>query len=175
MAIYEYKGLQPTIGEDCYIAESAEVIGNVSLGDGIYVGPGAKIRGDFGTIEIGRGTAVEENCVIHARPGDTCRIGCLVTLGHMCIIHNARIIDDYVVVGMGSIISDWATVGKWAVIAEGGLVKNKQEITPGKIAAGVPVKVIGDVKEGYKNDWTRFKQMYIDLARTYHRDLKRIG
>ena len=75
MAIYEYKGMRPTIGEDCYIAEYAEVIGNVSLGDGIYVGPGAKIRGDFGTIEIGRGTAVEENCVIHARPGDTCRIG----------------------------------------------------------------------------------------------------
>ena len=93
----------------------------------------------------------------------------------MCIIHNARIIDDYAVVGMGSIISDWATVGKWAVIAEGGLVKNKQEIPPGKIAAGMPVKVIGDVKEGYKNDWTRFKQVYIDLARTYHRDLKRIG
>jgi len=174
MPIYEYKGMRPTIGADCYIAESAEVIGNVSLGDGIYVGPGAKIRGDYGTVEIGEGTAVEENCVIHARPGEVCRIGCRVTLGHMCIIHNVRFIDDYAVVGMGAIISDWATVGKWSVIAEGGLVKNNQEILPGKIAAGVPAKVIGEVKEEYKNDWTGFKQMYVDLARTYQRDLKRI-
>lgn len=174
MAIYEYRGARPAIGPDCYIADSAEVIGNVTIGSGVYVGPGAKIRGDYGTIRIGDGSAVEENCVLHARPGQVCTIGSRVTLGHMCIIHNATLIDDFAVIGMGSIVSDWATVGCWAVVAEGGLVKNRQDIPPGKIAAGVPVKVVGEVSDQYRADWTGFKQVYVDLARTYRADLKRI-
>jgi carbonic anhydrase/acetyltransferase-like protein (isoleucine patch superfamily) len=175
MAIYEYRGARPSIGKDVYIADSAEVIGNVFIGDGVYVGPGAKIRGDYGTIKIGNGTAVEENCVIHARPNEVCTVGSMVTLGHMSIIHNAKLIDDYAIIGMGAIVSDWAVIGKWAVIAEGGLVKNKQEIPPEKIAAGIPVRVIADVEEKYKADWTGFKKIYVDLARTYKNDLKRIG
>ena len=175
LAIFEYKGIKPEIGKDCYIAESAEVIGNVSLGRGVYVGPGAKIRGDYGSIQIGDGTAVEENCVIHARPGEICRINCRVTLGHMCIIHNAKLIDNYAIIGMGSIVSDWAVVGEWSVVAEGSVVKNKQEVPPGKIAAGAPVKIIRDVSEEYKKNWTRFKQMYVDLAGSYAADLKKIG
>jgi len=175
LAIFEYRGIKPEIGKDCYIAESAEVIGNVSLGSGVYVGPGAKIRGDYGDIQIGDGTAVEENCVIHARPGEICRINCRVTLGHMCIIHNAKLIDNCAVIGMGSIVSDWAVVGEWSVVAEGSVVKNRQEIPPGKIAAGSPVKMIRDVSEEYKKNWTRFKQMYVDLAGSYAGDLKKIG
>lgn len=175
MAIFEYKGARPSIGHEVYIADSAEVIGTVIIGDGVYIGPGAKIRGDYGTIKIGGGTAVEENCVIHARPGEVCTIGSMVTLGHMSIIHNAKLIDDYAIIGMGSIVSDWAIVGKWSVIAEGGLVKNKQEIPPEKIAAGMPVQIIGEIKEEYKADWAGFKKIYIDLARTYRNDLNRIG
>ena len=75
MALFEYKGARPTIGPDTYIADSAEIIGNVIIGTGVYVGPGAKIRGDYGAIHIGDGTAVEENCVLHARPDDVCTIG----------------------------------------------------------------------------------------------------
>jgi len=174
MAIFEFKGMRPIIGCDTYIADSAEIIGQVSIGNGVYVGPGAKVRGDYGAIHIGDGTAVEENCVVHARPGEACTIGSRVTLGHMCIIHNAKLIDDYAVIGMGAIVSDWATIGQWAVVAEGGLVKNRQDIPPGKIAAGVPAKVIGDVSDQYRADWTRFKQIYVDLARTYRSSLKRI-
>jgi len=174
MALFEYKGSRPIIGADSYIADSAEIIGNVVIGKGVYVGPGAKIRGDYGAIHIGDGTAVEENCVLHARPDEVCTIGSRVTLGHMCIIHNARFIDDYVVIGMGSIVSDWATVGRWAVVAEGALIKNRQDIPAGKIAAGIPAKIIGDVSEQYREDWTCFKQVYVDLASTYRNDLKRI-
>ncbi len=175
MALFEYRGVQPAVGSDTYIADSAEIIGNVAIGSGVYVGPGAKIRGDYGRIVIGDGTAVEENCVLHARPGDICTIGDRVTLGHMCIVHNAKKIDDYAVIGMGSIISDWATVGRWAVVAEGGLVRNRQEIPPETIAAGVPAKIIGEVSASYKEDWTGFKQIYVDLACSYRDDLKRIG
>ncbi len=98
-----------------------------------YIGPGARIRGDYGTITIGDNTAIEENVVIHARPNDITVIGSHVTIGHAAIIHNATI-NDWAVIGMGSIVSDWAEIGEWAVVAEGAVVKNKQKIKNGKLS-----------------------------------------
>jgi carbonic anhydrase/acetyltransferase-like protein (isoleucine patch superfamily) len=174
MAIYEYKGKRPKTGNDCYIAESAEVIGDVTIGDGCYIGPGAKIRGDYGKIVIGDRTAVEENCVIHARPGEVCTIGNMVTVGHASVIHNAKLIDDFAVIGMAAVVSDYTNVGEWAVVGEGAVVKNGQEIPSGKIAVGIPAKVIADVTEEYKSQWTIFKKMYVELAETYEKNLKKI-
>jgi len=117
---------------------------------------------------------VEENVVIHARPGDITVIGDHVTIGHGAIVHNAKV-NDWAVLGMGSIVSDWADVGEWAVIGEGALVKNKQVIPPGKIAVGIPAKIIADVNDEYKRIWTGFKETYVDLARRrYPGTLKRI-
>ncbi|NIN66217.1 MAG: gamma carbonic anhydrase family protein, partial [Anaerolineae bacterium] len=115
MAVYEFEGRRPKIGKNVYVHPSADIIGLVTLGDDCYVAPGARIRGDYGEILIGRGTSIEENCVIHARPDQITRIGDYVTVGHGSIIHNATV-HDYVVVGMGAIISDWAVVGEWAAI-----------------------------------------------------------
>ncbi|MBT3181157.1 MAG: gamma carbonic anhydrase family protein [Deltaproteobacteria bacterium] len=175
MAIYEYKGKQPTIGKNCYIADTADVIGNVLLGDGCYVGPGAIIRGDYGRITIGNRTGVEENVVIHARPGESATIGNDVTLGHQATIHNVLLIDDFAVIGMGSVISDYATVGRWAAIGEGAVVRNRQEIPAEAIAVGIPAKIIGSVGEDYKKEWTHFKNVYVELAKTYRNDLKKIS
>ncbi len=163
MAIYEFEGKVPKIGKNCYIFEEATIIGDVTIGDACYVGAGAVIRGDYGTVKIGSRTAVEENCVIHARPGDTCTIGSDVTLGHGAIIHNATL-KDWCVIGMGAIVSDFATVGEWAVVGEGAVVKNKTEIEPGTIAVGVPAKPVADVNEQYKEQWTKFKGIYVELA-----------
>ncbi|MFH0799597.1 MAG: gamma carbonic anhydrase family protein [Pseudomonadota bacterium] len=175
MAIFEYKGRRPVIGDGCYIADSAEVIGDVSLGEGCYVGPGAIIRGDYGRIRIGDRTAVEENATIHARPGEEATITSDVTIGHGAIVHGVSEIGDFAVIGMGAIISDWARVGHWAAIGEGAVVKNRQEIPDGAIAVGVPAKVIGAVDEEYKATWTKFKGLYVEIARTYRQDMKRIG
>jgi len=174
MATYEFKGKSPKIGKDCYIADSADVIGDVTLGDGCYVGPGARIRGDYGTIVIGDRTGVEENVVIHARPDEKTTIGSDVTLGHGAIIHNVALIDDFAVIGMGSIVSDYSKVGSWAAIGEGAVVRNKQEIPPESIAVGIPAKVIGTVSEDYKKQWTHFKCVYVELAKTYRQELTKI-
>jgi len=174
MAIYRYKDLSPSIGDNCYIADSADVIGNVTLGEGCYVGPGARIRGDYGRISIGPGTAVEENVVIHARPGEFAEIGKGVTIGHGAIVHNVALIDDFAVIGMGAVISDWARVGRWAAIGEGAVVRNRQEIDPESIAVGVPAKVIGRIDDEYKEIWTRFKNIYVELAHSYRTNLKRL-
>ena len=174
MAIYQLEDRIPKIGKDTYIAELAEVIGRVIIGNNCYIGHGAIIRGDYGTIEIGDYSIIEDNCVLHARPDEKCTIGNRVTIGHGAIIHNATI-HDWVVVGMGAVVSDYAVVGEWAVIGEGCVVRNNQQIPDGKVAVGVPAKVIADVKDDYKELWTRYKGVYAELAKRNIKSLKRIN
>jgi carbonic anhydrase/acetyltransferase-like protein (isoleucine patch superfamily) len=156
------------------VAESAEVIGKVTIGINCYIGPGAKIRGDYGEIEIGDYSIIEENCVLHARPNEKCTIGERVTIGHGAIIHNA-VIKDWAVVGMGAIVSDYAKVGIWSVVGEGCMVRNNQEIPDGKVAVGVPAKVIADVREDYKELWTSYKHLYAELALKYIKSSEKIN
>ena len=164
MSIYEFENKKPSIGKDTFIFKSADIIGDVAIGEKCYIGPGARIRGDYGSIIIGNNTAVEENVVIHARPNDVTKIGNNITIGHGSIIHNATI-HDWAVIGMGAIVSDWAEIGKWAVVAEGAVVKNKQKIPNKAIAVGVPAKVVSEISEEYEKQWTKYKKIYSDLAR----------
>jgi phenylacetic acid degradation protein len=167
VTICAFEDKTPVIGEGTWVHPSADVFGDVIVGAQCWIGPGARIRGDYGTIHIGSHTAVEDNCVIHARPGDVTRIGDWVTLGHACIVHNARIRDG-AVLGMGSIVSDWAQVGEWAVVAEGAVVRQRFEIPDRAIAVGVPARVIDKrVDDDYVAEWTRFKKIYVDLAARY--------
>lgn len=165
MTIYEFEGKKPKIGSDCYVYDEATIIGNVTLGKECYVGPGAVIRGDYGTIIIGDRTAIEENCTLHARPGEILTIGNDVTIGHGAIIHNCTL-EDSCVIGMGAIVSDYAKVGEWAVVGEGAVVKNKSVIEPGQICVGIPAKPVAQVNDDYKKQWTHFKGIYVELAST---------
>ena len=166
MPIYAFEGKEPTIALTAYVSPTSVVIGEVSIGERCYIGHGSILRGDYGTIEIGDETAVEEGVIIHARPNDKTTIGSRVTLGHGAMIHNATIFDG-AVVGMRAVISDYSKVGEGAIVGEMGLVKNSQEIPPFKVAVGVPVKVIGDVEERHRMMSHRAKDIYVDLAERY--------
>jgi carbonic anhydrase/acetyltransferase-like protein (isoleucine patch superfamily) len=165
MSIYEFEKKKPRIGKGTFIFPSADVIGDVTIGENCYIGPGARIRGDYGSIRIGNDTAVEENVVIHARPNEKTIIGNSVTIGHAAIIHNATI-HDWAIIGMGAIVSDYAEIGEWAVVAEGAVVKNKEKIPDKAIAVGIPAKVVAEITSDYKKQWTEYKNIYSDLART---------
>jgi phenylacetic acid degradation protein len=170
--INSFEGKTPAIGEGTYVHPRADVFGNVQIGSGCWIGPGARIRGDYGRITIGANTSVEDNCVIHARPGEQTTIGDWVTIGHAAIIHNATI-HDYALVGMGSIVSDWAVVGRWAVVGEGAVVRQRQEIPADAIAVGAPARLLDkNVSAEFKEQWTHFKQVYVDLASKYPTALK---
>jgi carbonic anhydrase/acetyltransferase-like protein (isoleucine patch superfamily) len=164
--LYAFDGRNPEIGRDVYISDHAVVIGDVKIGDGCYVGPGAILRGDYGRIEIGSGTAVEENVTIHAPPERVCQIGKKVTLGHGAIVH-AKCIGDLAVVGMGAVLSLGVEVGEKAIIAEGAVVKMNQKVSAGVVVAGNPAKVIRDVTPEDERRWEKGKQLYIDLAKKY--------
>lgn len=165
--IYTFEGKLPVVDKQAYVHPSADVLGDVSIGAGCWIGPGARLRGDYGRITIGRNTSIEDNCVIHARPGEQTTIGAWVTVGHGAIVHNATI-HDWAILGMGSVVSDWTSVGEWAVVAEGAVVKQRQEIPGGHIAAGVPARILPkQVAPDFKEQWTGFKQLYVELAARY--------
>jgi carbonic anhydrase/acetyltransferase-like protein (isoleucine patch superfamily) len=161
--IYAFDGRKPEIGQSVYINDHALVIGDVKIGDGCYVGPGVILRGDYGRIEIGAETAVEEGVVIHAPPERTCRIGERVTLGHGAIIHSSNI-DRLAVIGMGAVLSLGAKIGEWAIVAEGAVVTFKQNVPAGVVVGGNPAKVLREVTTKDKEFWEKGKQIYINLA-----------
>ena len=174
MSLYEFENKKPKIGKGTFVFKSADIIGDVIIGENCYIGPGARIRGDYGSIRIGDNTAVEENVVIHARPDDITTIDNHVTLGHASIIHNSTI-HDWAVIGMGAIISDWAEIGEWAVVAEGAVVKNRQKIPTRSIAVGVPAIIVSKISEEYREKWTDYKKIYSNLAqRRFPDSLKKI-
>ena len=163
---YEFDGKQPEIGKDTYVSEQALVIGNVKIGNNCYIGHGAILRGDYGTIVIGDGTAVEEGVVVHAPPEGRCEIEGKVTIGHGAIVHASQI-GYFAVLGMGSITSLRSKVGAYTIIAEGGVVKMGQVVPEKIVAGGNPAVKIRDIEEKDTARWTYGKQVYVDLAKKY--------
>ena len=164
--IFAFDGKQPKYGKDTYISETAQVIGDVVIGDNCYIGHSAVLRGDYGRIEIGDGTAVEEGVIIHVPPGCLSRIGKKVTFGHGAIIHSEEI-KDFAVVGMGAIVSLHSKIGTWAIVAEGAVVKMRQEIPDRVVVTGAPAKIARALEDKDLELWNFGKQLYIDLAKKY--------
>ncbi|MCO1602157.1 gamma carbonic anhydrase family protein [Desulfosporosinus nitroreducens] len=164
--IYAFDGHTPEIGTGTYVSETAIVIGNVKIGENCYIGHGAILRGDYGRIEIGSETAVEEGVIIHIRPEGLSKIGNRVTFGHGAIIHSDNI-ADWAVIGMGAIVSLGAKVGAKSIVAEGSVVKQNQVIPENVVVAGNPAKVVRELEDKDIKMWTWGKQVYVDLAAKY--------
>jgi len=164
--LYRFDGKEPKAGKDSYISETAIVIGNVVIGNNCYIGHGSVLRGDYNSIEIGDGTAVEEGVIIHSPPGETNRIGMMVTIGHRAMLHG-KSVGDYSVIGMGAILSIRSEIGEHAIIAEGAVVKMYQSIPNGVVAAGNPARVVRKISKKDKVFWDWTKQLYINLANKY--------
>jgi carbonic anhydrase/acetyltransferase-like protein (isoleucine patch superfamily) len=164
--LYDFDGKRPRVGEDTYVSGHALVIGDVQIGDNCYIGHGAILRGDYGSIVVGSGTAVEEGVIIHAPPKRACKIGEKVTVGHGAIVHAAQI-GSLSVIGMGAVLSIESEVGQNTIIAEGSIVRMKQAVPAGVVAGGNPAKIIRKIAPKDEECWAMAKQLYIDLAKQY--------
>lgn len=164
--LYKFDGKQPVVGNGSYVSDIARVIGDVIIGENCYIGHGAILRGDYGRIEIGNGTAVEEGVIIHAPPGDLNGIEERVTIGHGAIVHGKHI-GNHAVIGMGATISLWSEIGEWAIVAEGSVVKMKQIIPAQVVAAGNPAQIVRKISEKDREFWVWGKNLYVDLAGKY--------
>ena len=172
--LYEFEGKRPQIGEGSFVFDNATIIGDVKIGKGVYIGAGAVLRGDYGSIEVGDYSAIEDNCTVHARPGELCKIGAHVTVGHAAVLHNCEL-SDWSLVGMRAVVSDYARLGVWTVVGEGAVVKNRDQLEDETIYVGIPAKPRGQINEEYKKLWTHFKGVYNELAeKRYPASLKRI-
>jgi carbonic anhydrase/acetyltransferase-like protein (isoleucine patch superfamily) len=174
MPIYAFESHRPAIHASAYIAPSAQVIGDVVIGADCYIGHGAILRGDYGRIEIGAGSAIEEGVIVHARPGDRTVLGSRVTVGHGAMLHNTTI-EEEATIGMRAVVSDFSVVGAGALIGEQALVKRGQQIPARAVAVGVPARVVGEVEPRHRDMAVWAKEVYIDLARRYPDGLREIS
>ena len=145
--ILPIKGVLPTLGDDCYVAENATIVGDVVLGDTCTVWFNAVIRGDVNAIRIGNKTNIQDGAVIHCtyqRAATT--IGNNVSVGHNAIVHGCTVEDD-VLIGMGAVVMDNAVVQQHCIVAAGSVVLENTICESGYIYAGVPAKKVKALSE----------------------------
>jgi carbonic anhydrase/acetyltransferase-like protein (isoleucine patch superfamily) len=140
MALYALGELRPDIDPSAWVHESAQVIGDVTLAEGVTVWPGAVLRGDFGSITIGPNSVIEDNCVLHAGSRPT-RIGAEVVVGHLVHMEGCEV-GDAVLIGSGSVVLRGVVVESGAVVAAGALVPQGMRVPTGQRAQGVPARLV---------------------------------
>jgi carbonic anhydrase/acetyltransferase-like protein (isoleucine patch superfamily) len=141
------KNKHPQISEDCYIAENATVVGDVTMGEQGSIWFNAVIRGDVHYIKMGNKVNVQDGAVIHATyQKSPTTIGNNVSIGHNAIVHGCTI-QDNVLVGMGSIIMDDCIVESNSIIAAGAVLAKNTHVKSGSIYAGIPAKKIKDISQ----------------------------
>jgi carbonic anhydrase/acetyltransferase-like protein (isoleucine patch superfamily) len=153
-------------GATGFVAPTATVIGDVTLGEDSGIWFGAVIRGDRDRIEIGAGSNIQDNAVVHTSRGFPARIGREVSVGHGAILHGCTI-HDRVLVGMGAIVMNGAVVGEDTIIAAGAVVTEGTSIPPGSVVMGVPAKVVKQASAEQREGILRNAESYITLAREY--------
>ncbi len=140
-------GVMPVIGEDCFIAPNATIVGDVVMGDQCSIWFNAVLRGDVNSIRMGNKVNVQDGAVIHCTFEKTkAIIGNNVSIGHNAIVHGC-VIHDNVLIGMGSIVMDNARIGSNSIIAAGAVVLENTIVEPGSIYAGVPAKKVKDISQ----------------------------
>ena len=159
------KGKSPQIPKDCFIAENATIVGNVTIGKQCSIWFSAVIRGDVNYIKMGNKVNVQDGAVIHATYlKSPTNIGNNVSIGHNAIVHGCTIHDN-VLVGMGSIIMDDCVVESNTIIAAGAVVTKNTRVQSGSIYAGIPAKKVKDIsKELISGEINRIADNYIKYS-----------
>jgi carbonic anhydrase/acetyltransferase-like protein (isoleucine patch superfamily) len=166
MAIYKFENKFPKIAKTSYIHPQATIIGDVEIGDGCFIGAGAALRGDFGKISIGRGTSIQENCVIHVGEEAMVSIDRNVIVAHGAILHDVTI-KSYVLVGMGSILMAGVFCEDHIIIAAGSIVKEKFHIPSSVVVAGNPARIVAPLSGDQRKQIHQGVKTYQDLVKRY--------
>jgi carbonic anhydrase/acetyltransferase-like protein (isoleucine patch superfamily) len=165
---YEYQGKRPSIGEGCFVAPTATLIGDVTLGDDSSVWFGAVLRGDVSPIVIGARSNIQDGTVIHGEEGCPTTIGEDVTVGHSAIIHAATV-GDRVLVGMGATLLSRCTVGPDTIIGARALVTEETAIPGGVLALDIPAQPKRPLTQHEKERILTSAHHYVQSAIQYRR------
>ncbi|CAN5620984.1 gamma carbonic anhydrase family protein [soil metagenome] len=162
-----FLGTHPVLAGENFVADTAAVIGDVTLAEGASVWYGASLRGDVHFIRIGKASNVQDNATVHVSRGThPCVIGAYVTVGHNAVVHGCTVHDD-VLMGMGAVVLDGAVIGAGAIVGAGALVTMNTLIPPGSLAVGAPAKVVRPLTEDEIQRNRANAIHYVRLARMY--------
>ena len=168
MLIKSVLGKKPLWGRDCFFADTATVVGDVTIGDFCSIWFNTVIRGDVNKIRIGNNVNIQDGSVVHATYKKTSTlIGSHVSIGHNAIIHGCTI-DDFVLVGMGSIVMDNSKISSNTIIAAGSVIIENTIVEPNSIYGGIPAKKIKNIDESKsKKEIKRIAKNYLIYSKWY--------
>jgi carbonic anhydrase/acetyltransferase-like protein (isoleucine patch superfamily) len=165
--IRPYKGIHPKLGERVYVDVSAQVIGDVELGDHASVWMNAVVRGDVHSIRIGAYSNIQDNCVVHVfKEQSPTVVADHVTVGHSVTLHGCRI-GSWCLIGMGATILNDAEIGDECIIAAGTLIPERMVVPPRSLVMGMPGKVRRPITEEEREGLRRYANNYYEYKETY--------
>lgn len=173
MSVYSFNGFIPVVKESSFIHPKASVTGNVIIGENVYIGPGAAIRGDWGQIIIKDGCNVQENCTIHMFPGKTVTLEESAHVGHGAIIHGGTIGRNSLI-GMNAVIMDDVEIGEESIIGALTFVPANSVIPRRSLVVGNPGKVIKEVSDDMIDWKTKGTALYQQLPGECYNTLEEV-
>lgn len=174
MALYQLDDLTPTVHESAWVADNAQVMGDVKLAENSSVWFGVVIRGDTETITIGQGSNIQDNSVLHADHGMPLNIGENVTVGHQVMLHGCTV-GDGSLIGIQAVILNGAKIGKNCLVGAGSLVTEGKEFPDGCMILGSPAKAVKQLSPEQIEGLKMSAQHYMDNAKRYKNGLRKLG
>ncbi|MET0540537.1 MAG: gamma carbonic anhydrase family protein [Variovorax sp.] len=174
MAIYELDGVAPQLGEGAWVADSAQVIGNVKLAENTSVWFGAVIRGDTEPLTIGRNSNVQDLSVLHTDKGCPLHIGENVTVGHQVMLHGCTIGDNSLI-GIQSVILNNAKIGRNCIVGAGSVVTEGKEFPDNSLIIGSPAKAVRTLDDAAAAKLRQSAEHYVHNGHRFAKGLKKIA
>ena len=174
MSIYELDLVAPRVATSAWIADSAQVMGNVELAEDSSIWFGAILRGDTETITIGRGSNIQDGSVLHADIGKPLTVGEDVTVGHQVMLHGCTI-GDGSLIGIGAVVLNGAKIGKGCIVGAGALVTEGKEFADGSMIIGSPAKAVRELSTEQQDALRMSAVHYVENARRFKSGLKKIA
>ena len=174
MSLYQLDSLTPRLADTAWVAESAQVMGNVELAADTSVWFNAVLRGDTEVIRVGRGSNIQDNSVVHADIGFPVTIGENVTVGHQVMLHGCSI-GDGSLIGIQAVVLNGARIGKHCLVGAGALVTEGKEFPDGSMIFGSPAKWVRQLTDEQIAELDRSAEHYVENARRFKAGLKKIA
>ena len=172
MSLYQLENMRPQIAASAWVADSAQLIGNVHLGERASVWFQAVLRGDNEPIVLGEGCNVQDGCVLHTDPGMPLTLGKWVTVGHKAILHGCTVGDESLI-GMGAVVLNGAVIGKHCLVGAGALVTEGKVFPDGSLIVGSPARVVRQLSPQQMQALRQSAERYIANAQRYQKALQR--
>lgn len=173
MAVYSLDGIAPEIAPSAWVADSAQVMGRVTLEDNASVWFGTVVRGDTDAIRIGADSNIQDACVLHADHGKPLTIGAKVTVGHQAMLHGCTV-GDGSLIGIGAVVLNGAVIGKGCIVGAGALVTEGKVFEDGSMILGSPAKVVRQLDETQRQGLLMSAAHYVENARRFRGGLKKL-